>query len=270
MSSDTVPSLSERDEEVTQQPLGSIHEACQAQMQQFKERRQSDTRFCHELLRRAFDEQDPDAFDIIFLLFGSRMRLWLQTSPCSHIVEDVIQESFLRLWQQSQSQTFVVAAYQFPQVLWFLKRSTLIVCKETQQRTTTTTELDMEIAAPDTPDQAALIQAEIQEALSKLRALLSPEDYALLEQRFLHDQPIDHTTPHRLHMAAFRVLIQQKVTPDEWELLEMRHIKRLPPREIAKQHNEPVEQIYLQLATLRRRLVKDPDLKAILVFDKEV
>jgi DNA-directed RNA polymerase specialized sigma24 family protein len=171
-------------------------------MHQYKLGQSSNPQTCHELLRRAFDEQQHEAFDQVFILFAPRLRVWLHRHIKSDkdLIEDVVQGTFARLLQESQRRTFVVASFALPQVLAYIRKCTLIVLKE-YSMSVRESEIDL--------SQVASYSVEQQIEKEHVRSAI-------------------HTT------------LLQDLTPDELELLYLRHVDNVKPADIARMENTDI------------------------------
>lgn len=228
-------------------------------MRRFDANQQSDPRFCHELLRRAFDDHDQEAANHVFLLYAPRLRRWLRRKIESDTVDDIVQETFTRLVDQSQRGSFVVAPYALSQVLWFIKRCALIVLKE-QRDHLTTSALDPQ----DLPTNPLDLQLELASLATRLQQVLTPDEWATLERQYVPHQITDERVLRRILLEALVIFLRRSLPTDEWELLEMRYIKEMKPAAIAQQQGVEVEPLYLKLASLMRRLRNNADLKHLL------
>ncbi len=247
--------MTREQDRMAQYSLRELAAECQQQMQHFEETRQSDTRFCLELLRRAFDAGETDAGDLVYAQFAPMLARWLGSKLDRNQSEDVIQETFARLLAQSRVGRFQVASYSLPQVLQFIKRCALIVVKEHRHPHPHTLP---DVAAY--PGVALDLRQDLEAVLASVRGLLLPEEWAALVQRHFREQQPTDATPHRLKSDALGMLLRRKLPADDLALFELRYARNVPPREIARQFGIEVQQVYRRLATIMRRLRNDSDL----------
>jgi RNA polymerase sigma factor (sigma-70 family) len=211
-----------------QLPLPAVIAGCQQQTECFRRDGVSDPRFCHELWRRAIDLHDADAWKALVEQYSGLIRDRLQQAGLDgETIEEALQQTFVSLWLKSRAGEFSAQGRTLAEVLQYLSnrmRYSMITVRRQQH---------------------AL-------ALSEGGAV----DAIAAEDRI---DAIDATLDAQALFADIRVSVQ----PVEWRVLQLRYMEDLPPREIAIVLALPVEEIYVILADVKRRLRARPDLQQL-------
>jgi len=217
-------------------PLPQLLSACREHLGRFRRGAESDPEFCLELFRRALDARDPDAWhglvDLYQPLLFARLR---QRGIAPDLAEEAVQEAFVALWLKSEGGAVSTCGQTLAQVLnylWGSVRFALIKLRRQQQ--------DVPLA-PDCP----------------------------LGSEFTSTG--DETTIERaLDAQALLTRIRTLVTAPEWQVLWLRFGQELPPREIAMQVGIAVEEVYITLASAKRRIRNDPQLRTFMEGDSHL
>ena len=216
-------------------PLPHLLTACRDQLGRFRRGAESDARFGLELFRRAIDAQDPDAWHALIELYRPLLlaRL-LQQGIAPDLAEDAVQEAFVALWSKSDSGAVSTCEHTLAQVLnylWGSVRFALIKLRRQQH--------DIPLAAEREPPPLLIATGS---------------------------ETVEQTFDARRALARIRTL----VTAHEWWILWLRFGQELPPREIATRLGIPVADIHTTLASAKRRLRNDPQLRRFVEVDGEV
>jgi len=214
-------------------PLPLLMLACREHLARFRRGADNDPRFCLELFRRALDAQDHDAWRGLVDLYRPLLLARLQQRGVApDLAEEAVQEAFVTLWLKSTTGAFSTCDHTLAQVLHYLwsgVRFALIKMRRQQY--------DVSLA-PDSP----------------------------LESEFAstgNETVVEQTLDARALLARIRKLVMAQ----EWEVLWLRFGQELPSREIAGRLSVPVEEVYLMLASAKRRLRSDPQLRRFVEVD---
>lgn len=93
---------------------------------------------------------------------------------------------------------------------------------------------------------------------------------AELEQRFIQNK-LDQSTDRSVYavereesetdVLLWMILLEQMLSPDDWELLRKYCLEGVPMEAIAKEMNEPVNRLYVRIHRIRKKLEKiSPDM----------
>jgi RNA polymerase sigma factor (sigma-70 family) len=224
-------------------PLPQLLLACREHQARFRHGAENDPRFCLELFRRTIEVGDPEAWRGLVDLYQPLLRARLQQQGLApDMAEEVVQEAFVTFWLQSKTKAFVafwlkskadaMCAHMLAQVLnylWGSMRFALIKLRR-QQR---------DVSLPAESDSHPLLTSNGSEMV------------------------IEHALDARALLGCVRKL----VTAHEWRVLWLRFGHELPPREIATLLGVPVAEIHTALASAKRRLRSDPQLRTIVAAD---
>jgi RNA polymerase sigma factor (sigma-70 family) len=224
-------------------PLPQLLLACREHQARFRHGVENDPQFCLELFRRTIEVGDPEAWRGLVDLYQPLLRARLQQQGLApDMAEEVVQEAFVTFWLQSRSEAFVAfwlkskaevtSAHMLAQVLnylWGSMRFALIKLRR-QQR---------DISLPEESDS---------------HPLLKSSDNELVIESALDAQ-------------ALLGRVRKLVTAHEWRILWLRFGHELPPREIAMLLDAPVAEIHTTLASAKRRLRSDPQLRMFIAVD---
>jgi RNA polymerase sigma factor (sigma-70 family) len=208
-------------------PLPAVIAGCQQQTECFRRNGVSDPRFCHELWRRAIDLHEPDAWQALVEQYSALVRDRLQQAGLDdEMREEALQQTFVNLWLKSRAGVFSTEGRTLAEVLQYLLNSmryTLLAVRR-QQR-------DLSLQASAGTDALA-------------------ED---------HTPEVDA----RLDTQKLLTHIRAELKIHEWCVLQLRYVEDLPPREIATVLEMTVDQVYLILADVKRRLRTRSDLQML-------
>jgi RNA polymerase sigma factor (sigma-70 family) len=210
-----------------QLPLPAVLAACREQTERYRCGAANDARFCLELWRRALDLHDPDAWyalvDQYSALIGERLRAGGFDNT---LIEETIQQTFINLWLKSRAGAFSAEGRTLPEVLQYLlncMRYTAVAVRRQQRDLPLQASADSDAVARDRTSEVDA-RLDAQKLLAHIRAEL------------------------KLH---------------EWCVLQLRYLEDMPPREIATVLGMTVDQIYLILADIKRRLRARSDLRRL-------
>lgn len=239
------------------QQITQIAATCAEHMQRYNLGQSSNPQACHELLRRAFDEQQHEAFDHVFILFAPRLRRWLRRHLKNHrdLIDDIVHETFEELLRDSQQGAFVVARYTLPQVLYYIKRRTLFVSKSLSRKGNYPIEKPDQLA-----DESVDHLSDLDDVIKRVQPLLTSEEWQMIADQYLNNEVADSLTARRLKLAALAILLRQYLTVEEFELFHLRHVDQMKPAAIARRYNMDVKAVSLRLASLMRRIRNKSDL----------
>ncbi|NJN66865.1 MAG: sigma-70 family RNA polymerase sigma factor [Chloroflexaceae bacterium] len=254
-------------------PLEWIITHCRVQMELFHQGQPDDPRFCHELLRRAFEAHDPEASDEVFVLFAPPLRRWFLRHVEAALVDDLVQETFARLLEKSRQGTFHVSAYTLSQVRSFIHGCACQVVQEEQRRQSRTPVALPEPTArcwndpgPSTEDLVEW-RFRLADLMHRSEALLPHGPSAALKPQCPDGYGLDITELRSFRARMLVSLLRHRLPPDEWDLVNQRYLHGMKPRDIARQAGVEVGQVYTRLASLMRRLRADTTLKDLLSGD---
>ena len=210
-------------------PLPLLLPACREHLARFRRGADSDPRFCLELFRRAIDVQDSEAWRGLVELYRPLLLARLQQRGIA-----------LEMAEEAMQEAFVT--------LW-LKSTTsaFSTCDHTL------------------PQVLHYLWSGVRFALIKLRRQqhdlpLAPE-FTSIGNEIVVERVLD--------AQALLVHIRKLVTIQDWEVLWLRFGQELSPREIAVRLGMPVEHVYLTLASAKRRLRSDPQLRTFIDGDNQ-
>lgn len=87
--------------------LVELHELCARESDRFFRHLQNDSRYCFEIFRRAFEENNQDAWQILYDQFGAQIARWVKSYPgFVHTGEDVeffINRSLEKFWKSNSN-----------------------------------------------------------------------------------------------------------------------------------------------------------------------
>jgi hypothetical protein len=116
----------------------------------------------------------------------------------------------------------------------------------------------------DYPGVALDLRLDLEALMARLRSLLLPEEWALLEQKYFREQQPTEATLHRLKLEALGYVLKRRLPAEDRALLEQRYAIRTPPREMAQQMGVDVHVLYRRLATIMRRVRHDPAIQNLM------
>jgi RNA polymerase sigma factor (sigma-70 family) len=217
-------------------PLPQLLSACREHLARFRHGAESDPQFCLELFRRALDAHDPDAWhglvELYQPLLSARLR---QRGVAPEMAEEAVQEAFVALWLKSNSGAVSTSGQTLAQVLnylWGSIRFALIKLRRQQHDVPLAPDCPLELEFTSTGDETTVVRA--------------------------------------LDAQALLARIRKLVTAHEWQALWLRFGRELPPREIAVQLAIPVEEVYFTLASAKRRLRSDPQLRTFMELNSHL
>jgi RNA polymerase sigma factor (sigma-70 family) len=242
-----------------EQPLDQLTANCRQQMHHYYAHQESDPRFCHELLRRAFDEQDHAAAHAAFAVLAPMLHKWLQRQKVAERQrEDIVQETLLRLQEYHRQGTFKVATYTLPQVFAYIHRCAILVVLETRRKFNHLHQEYLHDALPadaqNQPEAIAAHRAQLETLLNAACAWLPSEDAATLRATYHHPSLLDTLTLVHLKATLLPVVLRHHLPPEDWQLMELRYIRGKPPRDIAPLLGVPVGDVSARLTKVRRAL----------------
>jgi RNA polymerase sigma factor (sigma-70 family) len=224
-------------------PLPQLLLACREHQARFRHGAENDPRFCLELFRRIIEVEDPEAWRGLVDLYQPLLRARLQQQRIMpDMAEEVVQEAFVTFWLKSKTEVFVT---------FWLKSKTDPTC----------THLLAQILN--------YLWGSMRFALIKVRrqqrdvALATDDDSDPLLTSICSEMIIESALDARALLGRVRKL----VTAHEWRILWLRFGHELPPREIAMLLDVPVAEIHTTLATAKRRLRSDPQLRMFVAAD---
>ena len=216
---------------ITQYTLDALETRCQEETARFFARAQSDTRYCFELLRRALETCEADAFARVYNIYQPMCARWVlgfsgfrasgEESP-----DVFVNIGFAQLYEQLHGEKF----RQFPSieaVLAYLKRCVIVAI---------------------------------------LQHLRKPVANELSDD---HPQPARFETDLERQQLWQRVLFLMP-TPDDRLLATLSFQQDFKPRDIAAQHPErwpEARDVSVALQRIMRTLRKDPELRMMLGHD---
>lgn len=206
--------------------LAQLLAACQEQLTRFRRRLPSEPQFLLELFRRATEQGDEEAWHGLVGLYRPLLIAQLlqdEVGPAQ--AEDAVQEAFVMLWLKSRSGAFSTRGRTLAQVLDYLSGSVrfAVIKQRRQQR----------YLAPF--------------GASELRPCPADGPGAV-------ERSID--------MRALLTQLRPLVSAEEWRILWLRFGEAIPPRRLAELIGMPVAKIHLILATAKRRLRNNPQLRS--------
>ena len=249
---------------------------CRQQMRRYyQDRQESDPRFCHELLRRAFDEQDPDAGNAAFDLLMPFLHKWVQRHERYTLgkdyINDIAHETLTRLLERSRKGTFNVSSNTLPQVFTYIHHCAMHVFLEAQRKQKHETPLsdDTLVESHHHPETMVVHRSQMEQYINDICALL-PSAVATPIQAQYHDPAVFDTISFpQLQADVLPYLLNHHFSEQDCRLIELRYIENKRPKEIAPQIGIPVSDLYRRLASILRRLRKDPILAKQFGFDLE-
>jgi len=91
-------------------PLNQISEKCRQEDERFHNDRESDSRYCYELFRRAFLENSEAAWDMIYQQYYPQMTRWIRSQEgvlrCGEEPDYFVNRGFGKFWAQVRKKSF--------------------------------------------------------------------------------------------------------------------------------------------------------------------
>jgi RNA polymerase sigma factor (sigma-70 family) len=207
-------------------PLPEVIAGCRKQTECFRRNGVGESHFCLELWRRAIDLHESEAWQALVEQYSGLVRYRLrQTGLDEETVEEAVQQTFVNLWLKSREGMVSAIGRTLPEVLQYLLNTMrfAVIAVRRQQR-------DLPLR-----EGTAAYQLASQDGTA--------DTDTLLDARVLLA---------RIHAELY---------PHEWRVLQLRYLAELPPREIATVLSMPVDQVYLVLASVKRRLRARADIQ---------
>jgi RNA polymerase sigma factor (sigma-70 family) len=214
--------------------LSNLFAACSEQTEHFKQGRSSDPRYCLEIFRRAIVAHDDAAWESLHRIYTPLVKNWLLRSAASLVetarqhqetaLDDAIQDGFIQFYYQFYAQKLQFSAFDLPGLIRYLEKCAWSVLLHQTTR-----------SIPTYP-----LEAHAQQ-------MAPPDDVVLTSMR----------------VAALLDAIQQRITPQEWQLLELRYMENIKTSEAAERVGMPVQAAYRLLPKLRHMLANDQHMRLL-------
>jgi RNA polymerase sigma factor (sigma-70 family) len=221
-------------DDISSVPLTHLVNACNEQTEHFKHNKPFDARYCLEIFRRGIVTHDDAAWEALYAIYTTVVKNWLLRSARTLVelarqhsdtaVDDAIQDGFVQFYLQFSSQKLRFADFDLPGLIRYLEK-----CAWSALKNRTKTEYTYSLVGEHV-DQHAL-----------------PDDAVLR------------------HMQAIVLLdaIRQRLTSQEWRLLELRYAENMKTSEAAARIGIPVQEAYRLLPKLRQALASDQHLSLL-------